>query len=133
MRILIAEDDAVLSSFVRKSLEAEYYAVDLANDGYHGLSMAMRTEYDVIVLDLNHLRTDELLLLRRFRRSMPGTPLLIVSESNRVKDRVECLDSGADDYLVKPFSFLELLARVRALLRRSKRSYEIAPSIPLHT
>src|SRR6266550_3345231 len=100
MRILIVEDDAALASFIRKGLEAEHHAVDVAHDGNQGRAMAMEFDYDLVVLDLN-------------------LPVMILTARSRVEDRVQCLDSGADDYMVKPFSFLELSARARALLRRS--------------
>lgn len=119
MRILIVEDDAALSSFIKKGLEAEHHAVDAALDGEHGLSMAMGIDYDLTVLDLNLPGVDGLSVLKNLRQRKPKLPVIILTARSRVEDRVQCLDSGADDYLVKPFSFLELSARARALLRRS--------------
>jgi two-component system, OmpR family, copper resistance phosphate regulon response regulator CusR len=119
MRILIVEDDAALSSFIKKGLEAEYHAVDAALDGEQGLSMAMGIDYDLAVLDLNLPGLDGLTVLKSVRQRKPKLPVIILTARSRVEDRVQCLDSGADDYLVKPFSFLELSARARALLRRS--------------
>jgi len=119
MRILVVEDDAALSSFIRKGLEAEHHAVDTALDGQQGLSMAMGIDYDLAVLDLNLPGIDGLTVLRSVRQRKQTLPVLILTARSRVEDRVQCLDSGADDYLVKPFSFLELAARARALLRRS--------------
>jgi two-component system, OmpR family, copper resistance phosphate regulon response regulator CusR len=119
MRILIVEDDAALSSFIKKGLEAEHHAVDAALDGEQGLSMAMGIDYDLTVLDLNLPGIDGLSVLRNLRQRKPKLPVIILTARSRVEDRVQCLDSGADDYLVKPFSFLELSARARALLRRS--------------
>ena len=119
MRILIVEDDAALSSFIKKGLEAEHHAVDAALDGEQGLSMATGIDYDLAVLDLNLPGLDGLTLLRSVRQRKPKLPVIILTARSRVEDRVQCLDSGADDYLVKPFSFLELSARARALLRRS--------------
>ncbi|MFZ1916330.1 MAG: response regulator transcription factor [Terriglobales bacterium] len=119
MRILIVEDDAALSSFIKKGLEAERHAVDAALDGEQGLSMAMGIDYDLTVLDLNLPGVDGLSVLKNLRQRKPKLPVIILTARSRVEDRVQCLDSGADDYLVKPFSFLELSARARALLRRS--------------
>jgi two-component system copper resistance phosphate regulon response regulator CusR len=119
MRILIVEDDAALSSFVRKGLEAEHYAVDATTDGERGRAMALEVDYDLLVLDLNLPGVDGISLLKSLRQRKPSVPVMILTARSRVEDRVLCLDTGADDYLVKPFSFLELSARARALLRRS--------------
>jgi DNA-binding response OmpR family regulator len=119
MRILIVEDDAALSSFVRKGLEAEHYAVDATTDGERGRAMAMEVDYDLLVLDLNLPGVDGIALLKSLRQRKPSVPVMILTGRSRVEDRVLCLDIGADDYLIKPFSFLELSARARALLRRS--------------
>jgi len=119
MRILIVEDDAALSSFIRKGLEAEYHAVDVANDGEQGRAMALEFDYDLVVLDLNLPGMDGLSILKSVRQRKANLPVMILTARSRVEDRVQCLDTGADDYLVKPFSFLELSARARALLRRS--------------
>ena len=119
MRILIVEDDAALSSFIRKGLEAEHHAVDVANDGSQGRALALEVAYDLVVLDLNLPEIDGLSVLKSLRQRKANLPVMILTARNRVEDRVQCLDSGADDYLVKPFSYLELSARARALLRRS--------------
>jgi two-component system, OmpR family, copper resistance phosphate regulon response regulator CusR len=119
MRILVIEDDAALSSFIRKGLEAEHHAVDTANDGEQGRAMALEFDYDLVVLDLNLPRVDGLSILKNVRQRKTSLPVMILTARSRVEDRVQCLDTGADDYLVKPFSFLELSARARALLRRS--------------
>jgi DNA-binding response OmpR family regulator len=119
MRILIVEDDVALASFVRKGLEAEHHAVDTAQDGEQGRSMAIGIEYDLVVLDLNLPGVDGLSVLRTIRQRKMNLLVMILTARNRIEDRVQCLDSGADDYLTKPFSFLELSARLRALLRRS--------------
>jgi two-component system, OmpR family, copper resistance phosphate regulon response regulator CusR len=119
MRILIVEDDAALSSFIRKGLEAEHHAVDTANDGEQGRAMALEFDYDLVVLDLNLPGVDGLSILKSVRQRKTSMPVMILTARGRVEDRVLCLDTGADDYLVKPFSFLELSARARALLRRS--------------
>lgn len=120
MRILITEDDLPLASFVRKGLEAEHYAVDVSSDGEQARAMATEFDYDLVVLDLNLPRTDGVVILRQVRTKKPSLPILILTARSRVEDRVQCLDMGADDYVVKPFSFSELSARIRALLRRSR-------------
>jgi DNA-binding response OmpR family regulator len=119
MRILVAEDDPALAGFVKKGLEAEHYAVDLSGDGEQARAMAGEFEYDLVILDLNLPRVDGVSILRHVRAHKPSVAILILTGRSRVEDRVECLDLGADDYLVKPFSFSELSARIRALLRRS--------------
>lgn len=119
MRILIVEDDAALASFVKKGLEAEHYAVDASGDGEQARSMATELEYDLVVLDLSLPRLDGVSVLRSVRARKPSVPILVLTARTRVEDRVQCLDLGADDYLSKPFSFTELSARIRALLRRS--------------
>ncbi len=124
MRILVAEDDSALCSFVKKGLEAEHYAVDVAADGDSALFMAAHYEYDLLILDLNLPRVDGLNVLRQIRTAKPSLPVLVLTARNKVEDRVKGLDLGADDYLTKPFSFTELAARVRALLRRGARPAE---------
>lgn len=119
MRILIAEDDAPVASFVGKGLEAEHYAVDISADGEQARAMAAEFDYDLVVLDLNLPRLDGISILRNVRTRKPSMPVLVLTARSRVEDRVQCLDMGADDFLVKPFSFSELSARIRALLRRS--------------
>lgn len=119
MRLLIAEDDVALASFVKKGLDAEHYAVDTAGDGEQARAMAAELDYDLVILDLNLPRLDGVAILRQLRTRKPSMPILVLTGRNRVEDRVQCLDLGADDYLGKPFSFTELSARIRALLRRS--------------
>lgn len=119
MRILIAEDDPALAGFLRKGLEAEHYAVDISSDGEQSRALAAEYNYDVMVLDLNLPRLDGVAILRNLRTKKPTMPVLVLTGRNRIEDRVQCLDLGADDYLGKPFSFAELSARIRALLRRS--------------
>lgn len=119
MRILIAEDDSSLASFVKKGLEAEHYAIDIASDGEQARAQAGEFDYDLLILDLNLPRLDGVAALRAVRTRKPSLPILILTARTKVDDRVSCLDLGADDFLVKPFSFAELSARVRALLRRS--------------
>ncbi|MBZ5656745.1 MAG: response regulator transcription factor [Acidobacteriia bacterium] len=129
MRILIVEDDAALSSFLRKGLEAEHHAVDTAHDGQQGRAMALEFDYDLMVLDLNLPGVDGLSILKSVRQSKTRLPVMILTGRSRVEDRVLCLDTGADDYLVKPFSFLELSARVRALLRRNHLPSELVLTV----
>jgi DNA-binding response OmpR family regulator len=119
MRILIAEDDSALASFVKKGLEAEHYAVDICGDGEQARALAGEFDFDLVILDLNLPRLDGVSLLRQVRTRKPTMPILILTGRTRVEDRVQCLDLGADDYLGKPFSFTELSARIRALMRRS--------------
>ena len=118
MRILVVEDDAPLASFVRKGLEAEHYAVDVAPDGELARLMAVESEYDLLILDLNLPKLDGISVLNSVRPKKPSLPVLVLTARSRVEDRVQSLDTGADDCLIKPFSFTELSARVRALLRR---------------
>jgi two-component system copper resistance phosphate regulon response regulator CusR len=119
MRVLIAEDDKPVASFVQKGLEAEQYAVDIAQDGDEAQFMVGQFDYDLAVLDLTLPRLDGLDVLKHIRETKPALPVLILTGRNGVEDRVKGLDLGADDYLTKPFSFTELSARVRALLRRA--------------
>jgi len=119
MRILLAEDDSALASFVKKGLEAEHYAVDISADGEQARALASELNFDIIVLDLALPHLDGVAILRFVRTRKPSVPILVLTGRNRVEDRVQCLDLGADDYLTKPFSFTELSARIRALMRRS--------------
>jgi DNA-binding response OmpR family regulator len=118
-RVLIAEDDALVASFVRMGLEAEHYAVDVTTDGEEARAMAGEMDYDLLMLDLNLPRVDGVNIARHLRTRKPSMPILVLTSRNRVEGRVLCLDLGADDYMAKPFSFAELSARIRALLRRS--------------
>jgi two-component system, OmpR family, copper resistance phosphate regulon response regulator CusR len=119
MRILIAEDDEALGRFVRQGLEAENYSVDIASDGEQARQTATEQDFDLVILDLNLPKIDGVSVLRHLRLKKPSVPVLVLTQRARVEDRVECLDTGADDYLGKPFSFSELSARIRALVRRS--------------
>jgi two-component system copper resistance phosphate regulon response regulator CusR len=119
MRVLIAEDDKPVASFVQKGLEAEQYAVDIAQDGDEAQFMVGQIDYDLAVLDLTLPRLDGLEVMKHIRQTKPALPVLVLTGRNGVEDRVKGLDLGADDYLTKPFSFTELSARVRALLRRA--------------
>src|SRR5580658_10086842 len=119
MRILIAEDDAALAGFVCQGLQGEHYAVDVVEDGEQARAMGIEFDYDLVILDLNLPKLDGVSVLRHLRVKRPSLPVLVLTQRSRVEDRVTCLDIGADDYLPKPFSFSELSARIRALLRRS--------------
>ncbi len=118
MRILVAEDEHKLAAVVRRGLEEHGYAVDVAYDGEDALAMAEVEPYDLIVLDIMLPGIDGLTVCRRLRSERRNMPVLMLTARDTVDDRVAGLDAGADDYLVKPFAFRELLARVRALLRR---------------
>ncbi len=118
MRILVVEDEAGIANFVRQGLTEAGHAVDLARNGREGLEYALAVDYDVLVLDIMLPGMDGLTLLQELRHRGDKTPALMLTARDTVDDRVAGLDAGADDYLVKPFAFPELLARVRALLRR---------------
>jgi DNA-binding response OmpR family regulator len=118
VRILVAEDDRPVASFLKKGLEAEHYAVDVVPDGQEALYMAEEYDYDLLLLDLILPKMDGLQVLRQIRTRKKHLPVLVLTGRTRVEDRVKGLDFGADDYMVKPFAFRELTARVRALLRR---------------
>lgn len=124
MRILVIEDEKRIGDFLGRGLESAGYAVDLANDGKTGLAFTHESDYDLIILDLNLPDMDGLEVLERIRNRKVFPPVLILSARNAVDDRVKGLELGADDYLVKPFAFVELLARVRALLRRGQPTPE---------
>lgn len=118
MRVLVIEDEPDLAQALAQTLREEGYAADRAADGPEGLAKAEDCDYDAIVLDLSLPGLDGLEVLRRLRRNK-ATPVLILTARDGVSDRVRGLDAGADDYLVKPFALTELLARLRALIRRS--------------
>jgi two-component system copper resistance phosphate regulon response regulator CusR len=118
VRILVAEDDRPVASFLKKGLEAEHYAVDVVPDGEEALYMAEAYDYDLLLLDLVLPKMDGLQVLHQIRTRKKNLPVLVLTGRTRVEDRVKGLDLGADDYMVKPFAFRELIARVRALLRR---------------
>ncbi len=120
MRILIVEDDLGMADFLRKGLREAGYALDVAEDGHEGLRMATCHSYDAIVLDLMLPGLNGFALLRELRGRDVHTPVICLTARHSVDDRVRGLDLGADDYLAKPFNFSELLARLRALLRRGQ-------------
>ncbi|HEY6838547.1 MAG TPA: response regulator transcription factor [Geobacteraceae bacterium] len=120
MRILVVEDEKKVSSFIKRGLEEENYEVETAGDGDEGLQMALEKSYDLIVLDWMLPKKDGLAVVKELRGRKTMTPVLMLTAKDSLEDIVAGLDSGSDDYLTKPFAFAELLARVRALLRRSE-------------
>lgn len=124
MRILVVEDEPKVASFIKKGLEQEHYAVDVAADGDEGQTLAETNAYDCIVLDILLPRRNGIEVLKNLRKKNVNTPILILTAKDSVEDRVTGLNNGSDDYLVKPFAFAELLARIRALLRRSSSEFQ---------
>ncbi len=118
MRILLVEDEERIAAFIHKGLREELYTVDVARDGAEALDIALASEYDLIVLDVRLPMRDGISVCRELRAQGNRTPILMLTARDTVDDRVRGLDAGADDYLVKPFAFQELLARLRALARR---------------
>ena len=118
MRILVVEDEKKVASFIKQGLDEEGYAVDWAADGREGLLLALDGVHDLIILDLNLPKMDGLQVLQELRKAKVKAPVLLLTVRAMIEDKVLGLDTGADDYLTKPFSFQELLARARALLRR---------------
>jgi DNA-binding response OmpR family regulator len=121
MRILVAEDDAPLANFLLQRLVQERFAVQLASDGAEAQRLAANQPFDLVILDSNLPGMAGLDVLRGIRSRKPDLPVMIVTGSAVVEERVRGLDAGADDYLAKPFEFAELAARIRALLRRGSR------------
>jgi heavy metal response regulator len=120
MRILIVEDDRKVGGFLKKGLKEEQYAVDICRNGTDALYMVQTTPYDVIILDIMLPGKDGLTVCREIRKNSILTPILMLTAKDEITDKVAGLSEGADDYLTKPFSFDELLARIRALLRRNQ-------------
>jgi DNA-binding response OmpR family regulator len=118
VRILVVEDELGIAQFIHQGLEESGYAVDLAEDGEIGKGYIASVKYDLIILDILLPKIDGLTLLREMRSQKNPTPVLLLTASDSVEDRVKGLERGADDYLTKPFAFSELLARIRALQRR---------------
>lgn len=129
MRLLVVEDERRLANIIKKGLEEEGFAVDVAYDGEEGQYLAESETYDLIVLDIMLPKIDGLTLCRELRAKNINTPVLMLTAKSEVEDKVKGLDSGADDYMTKPFSFLELRSRVQALIRRSKN--ETSPTLKL--
>ena len=126
MRLLVVEDEKKVARFIKKGLEEEGYAVDLAFDGEEGLAMVLDQVHDLIILDIALPKIDGLQVLKKLRERKVPAPVLLLTVRATIEDKVLGLDSGADDYLSKPFAFQELLARVRALLRRKA---EVGPPL----
>ncbi len=118
MRILVVEDEKKIADFVKRGLKEEGYAVDVAYDGENGLFMAKTNDYDLIILDLMIPKMDGITLCRKLKAEKISSPLIMLTAKDSVEDKVLGLDSGADDYMTKPFAFEELLARIRAMLRK---------------
>ncbi len=125
MRVLLVEDDIRIANFVAKGLRENSYAVDTAADGEAGLYQTAINEYDVIILDVMLPKKDGFAVCRELREKNVKTPVLMLTARDAIEDKITGLDFGADDYLTKPFAFNELLARIRALLRRQQ---EIRPA-----
>jgi heavy metal response regulator len=126
MRILVIEDEKKVASFIKRGLEAASYSVDVEYDGAAGLNRLLKSDYDLVILDVMLPGVDGLSLMKQIRQREIDVPVLLLTARVTVADRVMGLDLGADDYLTKPFAFEELLARVRALLRRGAA---VAPAV----
>jgi DNA-binding response OmpR family regulator len=128
MRLLLVEDDLQIASFIKKGLRQAGFAVDHAADGEDGLGLALNEPYDAAIIDIMLPKLNGLTLIEELRRKKTDTPVIILSAKRAIDDRVKGLQTGGDDYLTKPFAFSELLARVRALIRRASRTAE-SPSL----
>lgn len=124
MRVLLVEDDTKIASFILKGLKQAGFAVDHAEEGETGLHLALHEPYDTAIIDIMLPRLDGLSLIEKLRQKKIQTPVIILSAKRSVDDRIKGLRKGGDDYLIKPFSFSELLARVQALIRRATRTTE---------
>jgi DNA-binding response OmpR family regulator len=124
MRILVVEDEHKIASSIKKGLEQESYAVDVAFTGNDGYDLASTEDYDLLIIDLMLPGMDGVTITKTLRSNQIHTPILMLTAKGQLEDKVEGLDSGADDYLTKPFAFEELLARIRALIRRPKESMQ---------
>ena len=125
MRILVVEDEKKIAGLIKRGLKEEGYAVDLAVDGLEGEFLAATNQYDVIIIDLMLPKMDGITLCKTLRSKRISTPIIMVTAKDTVSDKVRGLDSGADDYLTKPFAFEELLARIRSNLRKSEGRAEV--------
>lgn len=124
MRVLLVEDDEKIAGFIEKGLKSSGFAVDHALTGDQGFDMALDAPYDTLIIDIMLPGMDGFTLIKKLRSQGKNTPIIVLSARGRVGDRVKGLESGADDYLTKPFSFSELLARVQALIRRAGNQTE---------
>lgn len=129
MRLLLIEDEEKLASSLKKALEAESYAVDVAHDGEKGYELAFGEEYDCIILDLKLPHMDGITIAKNLRIEGVKTPIIMLTARDTKQDKILGLDSGADDYIVKPFDFEELLARLRSIFRREKGEKQLLYSI----
>jgi heavy metal response regulator len=118
MRILIVEDEKKVAKFLQQGLEEEHYTVDVSHDGEEGSKLALMGNHDLLILDILLPKKDGIAILKEVRSKKISVPVIMLTAKSAIEDKVEGLDSGADDYLTKPFAFAELLARVRSLLRR---------------
>ncbi|MGH9500031.1 MAG: response regulator transcription factor [Terriglobales bacterium] len=121
-KVLVAEDDVPLANFLQRGLQTQKYEVALAHDGEAAFQALLTAQYNLLILDLNLPKVDGLTLLSRLRPIIPNLPVLVLTARSQMEDRIQALDGGADDCMVKPFSFHELTARSRALLRRNRNS-----------
>lgn len=124
MKILLIEDDSQLVTFIEKGLRQAGFSVEIAMDGKTGLNMALEFDVDVAVIDIMLPLMDGFTVIQEIRKTRPGLPILVLSAKRSVEDRVRGLEIGSDDYLTKPFSFTELIARIRALMRRTGKHAE---------
>ena len=122
MRILVVEDETKIAKFIKRGLKEEGYVVDISSDGEDGHFLASTNDYDLMILDLMLPKMDGLTLCRKIRGEKINTPVIILTAKDATKDKVTGLDAGANDYLTKPFAFEELLARIRAILRKGDHS-----------
>lgn len=122
MRILLVEDERRLSNVIKKGLEEEGFAVDVSYDGEEGEFMAESESYDLIILDVMLPKIDGIIVCKKIRKKGHKTPILMLTAKSTIEDKVLGLDSGADDYITKPFSFIEFRSRVRALIRRTREN-----------
>ncbi len=122
MRVLLIEDDTKIAGFIEKGLRESGFVVDVCNDGLSGLALGLEGKYDTAVVDIMLPGMDGLEVIEKLRKADINTPVLILSARQSVDDRIQGLQRGGDDYMIKPFSFSELLARVQALIRRDKKS-----------
>jgi DNA-binding response OmpR family regulator len=124
IRVLLVEDDKELGDMVKKALSVEGYEVDWVQDGFLALKKLSEKDYDLVLLDLMLPRFDGIKICKRVRESK-DIPILVITARGQIEDKVEVLQAGADDYITKPFSFKELLARIQAVMRRYKRAEDI--------
>ena len=124
MKILVVEDEHKIANLIKQGLEQEHHVVDVSYDGINGYDLAVSESYDVIILDRLLPGMDGLNICKKLREQENHTPILILTAKKQIEDKVEGLNSGADDYLTKPFAFEELLARIKALSRRPKKTLE---------